>query len=74
MGFLGGFEWLIIILVLLFLFGARKIPDMARGIGRGIFEFRKAVNDGKKEMSENPDTDQKNEQSEKQTKEQYEKK
>lgn len=52
MGSLGGFEWLIIALVLVFLFGARKIPDMARGIGRGIFEFRKAVNDGKKETEE----------------------
>lgn len=42
MGALGGFEWLIIILVLVFLFGAKKIPEMARGIGRGIVEFRKA--------------------------------
>lgn len=52
MGFLGGYEWLVIIVVLIFLFGARKIPDMARGIGRGIFEFRKAVNDGKNEGNE----------------------
>ncbi len=52
MGFLGGYEWLIIILVLLFLFGAKKIPGMARGIGQGIFEFRKAVDDGKKESEE----------------------
>src|SRR5690625_5720776 len=42
MGALGGFEWLIIILVLVFLFGAKKIPEMARGIGRGIVEVRKA--------------------------------
>ncbi len=55
MGFLGGFEWLIIIVVLLFIFGARRIPDMARGIGRGIFEFRKAVNDGKKELEDEND-------------------
>ncbi|MDG5767606.1 twin-arginine translocase TatA/TatE family subunit [Balneolales bacterium ANBcel1] len=58
MGFLGGFEWLIIALIIIFLFGARKIPDMARGIGRGIFEFRKAVNDGKKdEDKENDEPD-----------------
>ncbi|MEX0681553.1 MAG: twin-arginine translocase TatA/TatE family subunit [Balneolales bacterium] len=50
MGFLGGFEWLIIVLVLLLLFGAKKIPEIARGIGQGIFEFRKATNDGKKEL------------------------
>lgn len=53
MGFLGGYEWLIIILVLLLFFGARKIPDMARGIGRGMFEFRKAVSEGEKEMKKN---------------------
>lgn len=42
MGSLGGFEWLIIFLVLVLLFGAKKIPDVARGIGQGISEFRKA--------------------------------
>ncbi len=49
MGFSGGFEWLIIALIILFFFGAKKIPGMARGIGKGIFEFRKAVHDGEKE-------------------------
>lgn len=52
MGSLGGYEWLIIAVILIFLFGAKKIPDMARGIGRGIFEFRKAVDDGKKDSEE----------------------
>jgi len=49
MGALGGLEWLIIIVVLLLLFGARKIPGLARGIGQGIFEFRKAMKDDKQE-------------------------
>ncbi len=48
MGALGPFEWMIIILVLLLLFGARKIPGLARGIGQGIFEFRKAMKDDKR--------------------------
>lgn len=61
MGFLGGFEWLIILVVLLFLFGARKIPDMARGIGKGIFEFQKAVNDGKKELEDDETDDEERE-------------
>lgn len=52
MGALGGFEWVIIILVLLLLFGARKIPGLARGIGQGIFEFRKAVKDGEEEKKD----------------------
>lgn len=42
MGFLGGFEWLIILVVILFLFGGKKIPQLMRGLGRGIVEFRKA--------------------------------
>jgi len=40
MGF-GGFEWLIILIIVLFLFGGKKIPQIARGLGRGIVEFRK---------------------------------
>lgn len=55
MGFSGGFEWLIIALIILFFFGAKKIPGMARGIGKGIFEFRKAVHDGEKETKEQQD-------------------
>jgi len=55
MGALGGLEWLIIILVLLLLFGARKIPGLARGIGQGIFEFRKAVKDDSKEKPDDPE-------------------
>jgi len=51
MGALGPLEWTIIILVLVLLFGARKIPGLARGIGQGIFEFRKAMKDGKNEKN-----------------------
>lgn len=50
MGSLGGFEWLIIILVVLLLFGAKRIPELARGLGQGIQEFRKASDDIKKEI------------------------
>ena len=52
MGFAGGFEWLIIILVIILLFGARRIPEMARGIGKGISEFRRATEEGKEELEE----------------------
>ncbi|MGF1669768.1 MAG: twin-arginine translocase TatA/TatE family subunit [Balneolaceae bacterium] len=45
MGFLGGFEWIIIIIVIIFLFGGKKIPELARGLGRGIKEFREAKKD-----------------------------
>ena len=40
--FLGGWEWIVIILAVLLLFGAKKIPELARGLGTGIKEFKKA--------------------------------
>lgn len=46
----GGMEWVIIILVVFLLFGAKKIPELARGLGQGINEFRRAANDVKKEI------------------------
>lgn len=41
--FLGGWEWIIVILAVLLLFGAKKIPELARGLGQGIKEFKKAT-------------------------------
>jgi sec-independent protein translocase protein TatA len=40
---LGGWEWVIVILAILLLFGAKKIPELARGLGQGIKEFKKAT-------------------------------
>jgi sec-independent protein translocase protein TatA len=42
-GNLGTGEILIILLVLLLLFGGKKIPELARGLGRGIAEFRQGM-------------------------------
>ncbi len=44
-GNLGAGELLIILFVFLILFGAKKIPDLAQGIGKGMREFKKALND-----------------------------
>jgi sec-independent protein translocase protein TatA len=41
--FLGGWEWLIVILAVLILFGAKRIPELAKGLGSGIKEFKKAA-------------------------------
>ncbi len=41
---IGPQEWFIIILVLVVLFGAKKIPELAKGLGQGIKEFKKAAN------------------------------
>ncbi len=46
----GHWELLVIFLVVLLLFGARRIPEMAQGLGKGIREFRKAVKDVQEEV------------------------
>ena len=45
---LGTGELLIIFLVILLLFGAKRLPELARGLGKGINEFKDAVETGKK--------------------------
>lgn len=40
--FTGGYEWIIVAVVILLLFGGRKIPELMKGIGNGIKEFKKA--------------------------------
>lgn len=47
---IGGIEWVWILLAILLLFGGRKIPELARGIGRGIREFNDAKDGIKKEI------------------------
>ncbi len=47
-GFMGGHEWILLVLALLFLFGGRKIPELMKGLGKGISEFKNA----KKEMDD----------------------
>jgi sec-independent protein translocase protein TatA len=44
-GNLGGGEILLILLFILIFFGAKKIPELAQGLGKGIREFRKATRD-----------------------------
>lgn len=52
MGALGGIEWLLVIVVLILFFGAKRIPGLARGIGEGIKEFRNARIDSANEKEE----------------------
>ena len=49
--FISGSEIIVILLVALLLFGAKKIPEIARGIGKGMREFRKATEEIKKEIN-----------------------
>lgn len=43
MSFPGGWELLIILLFVLIFFGAKRLPEMARGLGKGIREFKGAI-------------------------------
>ena len=48
----GGGEWILIVLVVLLLFGGKKIPELMRGIGRGMREFNDAKASVKNEIEE----------------------
>ena len=48
MGMLGGKEWILIVLVVLLLFGGKKIPELMKGLSSGLNEFKKATKDENK--------------------------
>ena len=48
---LGTWEIVIIVLVILLLFGGKKLPELARGLGKGLREFRNAKRDIEKEVN-----------------------
>ena len=52
--FLGGWEWVIVLLAVLLLFGAKKIPELAKGLGTGIKEFKKATREETDEIQNTP--------------------
>ena len=49
-------EWVVILVIVLVLFGGARIPDLAKSLGQGIREFKKALNDNDsdKKSSDNP--------------------
>jgi sec-independent protein translocase protein TatA len=48
----GGSEWILILLVILLFFGGKKIPDLMRGIGKGVREFNDAKEHVKSQIDE----------------------
>ena len=54
-GNLGAGEILIIVLVILLLFGAKKIPELAQGLGKGMKEFKKSLRDVEDEIKKTDD-------------------
>lgn len=49
---LGGMEWLVVIFAVLLLFGGRKIPELMKGLGKGIREFNDARSSANTELRE----------------------
>ena len=56
LGFLAsGSEWIIIGFVILLLFGGKKIPELMRGLGKGVKSFKDGVNEAKDEINKAKD-------------------
>ncbi|MCW8849154.1 MAG: twin-arginine translocase TatA/TatE family subunit [Melioribacteraceae bacterium] len=51
-GSLGATEIILIIVAIILLFGAKKIPELAQGIGKGMKEFKKAVKEVEEDITE----------------------
>jgi sec-independent protein translocase protein TatA len=57
-GSLGGTELIIALVIILLLFGAKRIPELARGLGSGVREFRQGTREGEIEKEEDKKDDE----------------
>jgi sec-independent protein translocase protein TatA len=53
LGMVGPWQWIIIGLAILLLFGGKKLPELMKGLGSGIKEFKKATHDDDEKADEN---------------------
>ena len=67
LGNIRGWEWLIILIIILLLFGGRKIPELMKGVGKGIRSFKEGLDEAKKEI--NKDVEVKEDKTKEDTKE-----
>jgi sec-independent protein translocase protein TatA len=51
-GLPGGSEWIIILIIVLILFGGKKIPELLRGVGKGVGELQKGIHEGKRQLED----------------------
>ncbi len=58
LGNLGAGEIIVIALIILLLFGGKKIPELMKGLGKGVRSFKEGMNNIEKEI-ENPDSEKK---------------
>jgi sec-independent protein translocase protein TatA len=49
-GMIGGWELIAIVAIVLLIFGGRKIPELMRGLGKGVGEFKKGMKEDQEEM------------------------
>ena len=49
---IAGYQWLIILLVVLLLFGGKKIPELMRGVGKGVKAFKEGMNEVDETLNE----------------------
>lgn len=47
-----GWEWLVIALVILLLFGGKKIPELMRGLGKGVKSFKEGMKEVEKDVND----------------------
>jgi len=52
LGMPGGSEWILIVVVVLVLFGGKKIPELMRGMGKGVKEFKDGIKGEEEKSSE----------------------
>jgi sec-independent protein translocase protein TatA len=57
LGGIGAQEILLILLIILLLFGARKIPEIARGLGKSVSEFKKGIREVDEEIRKEENTE-----------------
>jgi len=57
LGMFGPTEIIIIVLIVVLLFGGRKIPELMKGIGQGMKEFKKATKDEPKKENNKPEAE-----------------
>lgn len=56
---IGGWEWVIIVVVVLLIFGARRIPDIGKSLGQGIRSFKDELSGGKQKDRPKDDSGEK---------------
>ena len=52
LGGIGPWQWVIIALVIILLFGGKKIPELMRGLGKGVTEFKSGMKEAEKEIND----------------------